>query len=150
PWVSDGRPAGNRLLADVNRSSLGSLPRQLAASGGGLFFTACHAARNRQLFRTAGSGTTAPLTTGGAAYCDIDVLQPLAVVTAGGTGYFLRDEATYDPRLWKSDGTPAGTAPLGGFRLNTSPLVAAFGGRLLFTADDPDGSAASGTAGTAH
>jgi large repetitive protein len=77
---------------------------------------------------------------------------PQQLIAAGSQLYFLGHEDgrsdPFDPQLWRSDLTPAGTYPLPG--LAARPLdLAAFGDRLAFTGETPEGFVLALTDGTA-
>lgn len=55
PWVSDGTPAGTRLLADLCAPGCSSFPAQFGVLGDVLYFTATHAARGVEPFVTDGT-----------------------------------------------------------------------------------------------
>jgi ELWxxDGT repeat protein len=117
-WVTDGTPAGTRRAAGhVAGSDAGSL-------GGLAYFGFSH------LKRPASELWSADGSTGGARR--VTVLRRFApgsnpLFQPFQDGVLLQALETGEPyRLWRSDGTPAGTAPLAGFPPDASRSVAGF------------------------
>lgn len=99
PWRTDGSPAGTALLADLEPGTTGSWPAEVTPLAGNLLFIA-----DGSLWRTQGvPGDAQSLAT---SVNQLTAAGPLAFFAgAGGTSWDL---------LWRSDGTPAGTAPVEG------------------------------------
>jgi ELWxxDGT repeat protein len=111
PYVTDGTPAGTRLLADiVPVDSSGSLPNGYTQSGAQMFFTAFTPETGRELWVS--NGTTA----GTRLVADIDGTSGNSLVNGAGTlvaarggVYFAADDGVAGRELWFSDGTAEGT-----------------------------------------
>ena len=156
PWVTDGTPAGTRLLKNINTNTApvnegaffiptGSAPAGFTALGSWVLFMADDGAHGMELWRT--DGTAA----GTALVKDINPTHnpspgfgpgssgPGKLTALGGKLYFGADDGTNGRGLWMTDGTGAGTVavPLGGL-VDATPdvgnLVTA-GGKLFFTAE---------------
>ena len=94
-WSTDGNPSSSRLVAHLGRTEPSSRPGQLEHAAGRLYFIAT-VGSTFDLWSTLGSPeSTAPLP--GA----VDVQT---VARAGNLAYYLESS-----RLWRTDGTPAGT-----------------------------------------
>jgi ELWxxDGT repeat protein len=104
PWVTDGTPAGTVQLADLNGSG-GSDPDQFTSAGSAAVFTARNAT-GRALYRTDGVNVV-ELLDGSASFAEPDRLAAFR----GGVA-FRADQSFENPRLWWTDGTQAGTAPV--------------------------------------
>ena len=114
-WRSDGTEAGTTLVADVLAGPGSSDPDGIAERNGDIFFVARDGVHGRELWKHSPSaGTTEMLadinTTG-----DTFTIAPFALpyvflVTAGNTTFFVADDGATGAELWKTDGTPAGTA----------------------------------------
>ena len=143
-WKSDGTSAGTVRVRDVNRvpnaetnPAAASWPGDLTEVGGKLYFAAQvgqqpvggdQAADDRELYVSDGTAAGTRLVrnvhTGGSS-------NPTSLTSYDGELYFA---ATNLPgtRLWRSDGTRAGTAPVSGFAMTPTSLTVA-GDRLFFT-----------------
>jgi len=128
-WATDGTEAGTRLAVP-----LGGQPAHITATDHAVFFAA-----ESVLWTTDGSaqGTERLAELTG---------EPSEMTAAGGKVFFLAP-GTDGQELWASDGTQAGTlqvtqlAPSQPFITNPDdpddgPVVAAFGGRVYFAAND--------------
>lgn len=108
-WVSDGTPAGTRILQDINRSTAsdgrpgGSDPADFFIAGSTLYFSADDGVHGRELWKTDGtsSGTVLvkDLVPGGGAGDPRDY----AILPSGEVLFVARSG------LWKTNGTAAGT-----------------------------------------
>jgi ELWxxDGT repeat protein len=122
-WSSDGRSGGTHLVADLFRQAPGSAPANLTAVGGEVFFTATDGVTTG-LWRSAGTA---------------DSTQPLAgaaqtLTAASGLLFFTQNGTDGMLRLWRTDGTAAGTRELpasDGARLVDGVSVA-YRGQLAF------------------
>jgi ELWxxDGT repeat protein len=139
PWMSDGTPAGTRLLVDLAPGYESTQPELVAHTGGRVFFSATTPAQGRELWVT--DGTTA----GTALLEDIrpgrEGSDPMKVGWHVGIVYFSADDGVHGRELWRSDGTPAGTwmiedvrpGPLGG--LDCASQGGIYRNRVYFCAD---------------
>jgi ELWxxDGT repeat protein len=131
-WRTDGTGAGTSLVADINPGAAGSSPGPGTVVGSRVFFTASNAASGRELWVTDGTPAgTMRLTELGPGAADGDLSHPAAF---NGQLYFRADPGnTGANRLWRSDGTVAGTGlVLPDHELEGDANLIAFGGRLLF------------------
>jgi ELWxxDGT repeat protein len=122
-WRTDAD--GTRQVADIARAAAGPIPRDLAAVGPHLFFSAC-AADRREVWRgSPGSGVRL------ADLQDTQTCTPFAArwydFTAVGSLLFY----TRGSELWRSDGTETGTFQLLGPG-SMYPPVEEVGGKALF------------------
>ncbi len=101
-WRSDGTEAGTMLVADINPGKADSVPYEITPVGNEVFFTAADESGNRRLWRTDSAGSRTPLVSD-------SVSDPTRLANLDGTLYFTAPgPAGFS--LWKTDGTPAGTA----------------------------------------
>lgn len=134
-WVSDGTPAGTRLVKDIVPGSGSSLPAIIGDVGSELYFATSEAGIGIRLWRTDGTESgTQPIATLSGTTAD------LGGKVVGNAAYF-----TVDGALWKSDGTAAVTGPV--VYWNEPPTVAIAGAEtgtsyqsyaFTFTATDAD------------
>lgn len=137
-WRSDGTAEGTVLVKDIVPGSASSSSfLRFTEAGSGLFFFTGDGVHGYELWRTDGTEAGTILVkdiTPGSASSD-----PYDLLGVEGTLFFFIADAdspnAYTLRLWKSDGTEAGT------RAVQSPPVAARGGfglqgNFLFSADD--------------
>jgi ELWxxDGT repeat protein len=139
-WRSDGTAAGTTLVKVINPGSLASLPQQLTAVGGTLYFTADDGVHGRQLWKSDGTPAGTVMLTniapGGTAN-----LQSLT--GAPGKVFFVATGANAHTGVWVSDGTAAGTrldkdlstGTLGSYPVLPTP----FHGALYFFAQNGTG-----------
>jgi uncharacterized repeat protein (TIGR01451 family) len=124
-WTSDGTAAGTARVADINPGTAWSFPVALTPLGGSTLFSANDGVHGTTLWRTdrTGPGTSLVKDLDPAGTNDfLSWLTPLGakIVFAG---------PQQEP--WTSDGTPAGTQPLGVPVTLDGPPVA-LAGKLLF------------------
>ncbi len=137
PWTSDGTPAGTRTLRDLVPGAASSIPHELTAAGGRLYFLADDAL-GPALWATDG---TSP---GTQRVATLPLFSQSHDLTAAGDRIFFVDGGfgSLHTSLWTSDGTAAGTRPVppfdraGGNGLGITSLVGAFGDSLLFSGFD--------------
>ncbi|HXO20767.1 MAG TPA: ELWxxDGT repeat protein, partial [Thermoanaerobaculia bacterium] len=141
-WSADGTPGGTRDLIPVLARPASSDPANLVALGGQLLFTACDGTA-RNLWASGGTEATTRLAAGpeaGGVCNSSPPMGPHGLITVGGTAYFRRDTPTFPiQELWRSDGTPQGTAKLADVRVastNDPPLQFAFEGQLWFVEEE--------------
>ena len=132
-WKTDGTTAGTLMVADLApgaaSSAFGSAaPTGLTRLGNALLFTAAATTGDTEVWRTDGTSVgTFPLTNLAATPGSIvytDSLHPAAVAVLGSFGYFVVRDASGTQKLWKTDGTVAGTAPLA--TIDTSDTAGAY------------------------
>jgi large repetitive protein len=147
-WVSDGTAPGTHLVEDIRPGSDGAQPREIAALGGKVYFHADDGVHGRELWSSdgtpAGTDLLADVRPDGDGFAFL-ALHALSAV--GPRLVFFADDGVHGNEPWASDGTPAGTAPLGDFRPGFDSFFpwaltfvpdrhAVLGGRLFFRAAD--------------
>ncbi|HEU5181145.1 MAG TPA: ELWxxDGT repeat protein [Candidatus Polarisedimenticolia bacterium] len=145
-WRTDGTEAGTSLVKDINPGPNSSNPGFSVELGGALFFPADDGVHGYELWRTDGTETgtrmVKEIRPGSTASpfqspSDNSTWFPQAV---GGILYFVADDGAHGLELWRSDGTEAGTFPLGSNSVAfdaTYPLFStSVGGIFFFSADD--------------
>lgn len=136
PFVSDGTSAGTRLLKDIRPGSAESVPGQMVALNGWVYFPATDPDGDRELWRT--DGTTA------GTQRFVDILPAGSSFPAGLARYGNRLVFTVSIdgayQLWVTDGTVAGTHPAGVAKNFTdiSGAVYVMGGKAYFAAATPE------------
>ena len=131
-WRSDGTATGTVLVKDVFPGASGSAPSLLAAAGSIVYFSADDGVNGRELWRSDGTaeGTSLvlDLRAGSAGS------NPGPAVHVGGKVFFAAVQS-FDPDLFVTDGTAAGTLKLR-TRAFASFLVS-YAGQLFFQGSDP-------------
>jgi ELWxxDGT repeat protein len=147
PWRREGGAAV--LVEDVCPGSCSSSPAQLAAAGGRVFFIASAPSGEpgRELWTTPLGGNGATRLT------DFTSIIPFpfnfsftySAAAVGGLVLFTADDGEHGIEVWRSDGTPAGTALVADLETRGEPgegsdlvFPTAWGDRLLFFAREPD------------
>jgi ELWxxDGT repeat protein len=145
-WVTDGTASGTRLLKDIRPGPKASKPEDLTAVGDLLYFTATDGKHGRELWRSDGTAEGTSLVAdlafgkGGSLLGEFAALgDELLFAVWDGPG-----ELVIPGTLYRTDGTEAGTQPLGpvgggdGLRRYWSefPATARVDDRLVFVADD--------------
>ncbi len=133
PFLTDGTPAGTRLLADLAAGAASSDPSRFFRVGNDVWFNADDGVRGRELYRFDGTNLhTFDLIPGpqGAA--------PGEFVGLNGVVLFVGRSAASPvvPILWRTDGTLTGTRPLATMQQVFGGLVR-LGDKVLFAATDP-------------
>ncbi len=139
PWITDGTPAGTRLLRDINPTGNSNASR-FVMFGGRTWFTATTASHGQELWVT--DGTMA----GTQQFLDVRPgsagSAPLPACVLGGKLFFVADDGVHGRELWCTDGTVAGTMMLrdiGGASAAAPGGVTPLGGIVLFYAEGPEG-----------
>ena len=161
-WKSDGTAAGTVMVDDINQVEIGaglflgnprtgySLPPNLTALNGSVFFAASDGAHGTQLWKTNGtvSGTvmlTDVSPTGGGLVPGRSSPQGLFTTpdnftNVNGTLYFTTADGTHGNELWESNGTEPGTFMVAdinpGSRGSYPANLTGVNGTLFFTAND--------------
>jgi len=130
-----------QLFVDLNTDTLSSTPRDAAAVGSTLYFTANDGMRGIELWKSDGTAAGTALVK--------DIIPgstgsyPSKLTAVGGTLYFVASDNENGRSLWKTDGTAAGTvlvkapSPDGGGAEPGS--LTGVGNTLFFTAVDSKG-----------
>jgi len=149
-WATDGTPAGTRLVRDIVPGPGSSGPGLLAASGGRILFRGYDPAHGPEPWVSdgteAGTQRLADVNPGSDSslyYTGSDEWNR-AVAFQGGF-LFVADNGTTGQELWKTDGTPAGTAlvkdilPGPRFPDSEPQGLTVFNGAVYFAARDSRG-----------
>lgn len=143
-WRSDGTPDGTYMVKNINATSQ-SNPRKLTAVGDRLFFTANDGTSNHGLELWTSDGTeegthlvfdSRPGAGGLPSSAELCGMGGDLYITASGETAGLPGQI-----LWRTDGTPAGTAPVftDPLTLPADPMhLGVADGHLFFSAVDPD------------
>jgi ELWxxDGT repeat protein len=142
-WRTDGSPAGTELVADLCPGRCSSRPRHLAAAGGRLLLSAEVGLLGREPWASDGTraGTVAlgDLCPGScSSVVESAGLWPAAL---GDSILFAARDPAAGAELWRTDGTPAGTARLAdlwaGPAGSDPQTLVAFDGLVYFGAAEP-------------
>jgi ELWxxDGT repeat protein len=109
PWASDGTSAGTALVTDIVPGPVTSDPVNLALGDSRSYFQADDGTTGRELWVYHGTGTETTLVKDLNPGGDPGVHGQMLAV--GDTVYFGGDDGT-GLKLWRSNGTAAGTAPV--------------------------------------
>ncbi len=130
-WRSDGTSTGTYRVLDIRPGGKTSNPRGLVRIGDEIFFSANDGQHGQELWVTDGTaiGThlVKEIVPGPVQGMAAGSIWPIAV-DVDGVAFFTPNG---DDRLWRSDGTEAGTFAVPGAPSNTSNLTA-FGSRVYF------------------
>jgi ELWxxDGT repeat protein len=131
PWASDGTPAGTALVTDIVSGPGTSDPFGLAVGDTRAYLQADDGTTGNELWVYRGPGTDTTLVEDVDPGDDSGVQGPMLAV--GDTVYFGGNDGT-GLKLWASDGTAGGTAPVSSsVFLDLTPHVWA-NGKLFFSA----------------
>jgi ELWxxDGT repeat protein len=143
-WESNGSPAGTAMVTDINPGTVGFSPSSLTNVSGTLFFVADDGVHGKELWRSNGlaAGTTlvsdiVPGSVGS---------NPVLLTNLSGTLFFAAGDGGVDRaglasyKLWRSDGTSAGTSVAAdfnpGFAAEVPGAMANVNGTLFFGTND--------------
>jgi ELWxxDGT repeat protein len=158
-WVTGLTAATTHVVTDINPGNADSNPQRLTRVGDLVFFTASDPTAGRELWRSDGTpGGTMRLADIGPGLLDAGIPYIAGFKSAQGSPkvFFFANDGTHGLEPWISDGTPAGTLPLGDLApgpsgslyssSNTSVVVA--GNELFFPANTTGGAHLWTTDGT--
>jgi ELWxxDGT repeat protein len=147
-WVTDGTPAGTRLVKNIQPPSpleyVQVFPYDAAAVvGDALFFFADDAIHGTELWRSDGTEAGTSLVKDiapGAASSFVRIVEGSAMTEYHGLLSFVADDGVHGAELWRSDGTAAGTYMASDINRDgpasfPASLTVMFD-RLYFSADD--------------
>jgi ELWxxDGT repeat protein len=111
-WRSDGTATGTRLVKDIYLGEQSSAPRHVAQVGGTVYFSAKDRIHGRELWKSDGTeeGTMMVMDIAPGASSSISFPPKPDLTESAGTTYFVADDGTHGPELWKTDGTSDGTS----------------------------------------
>ncbi|HEX2642776.1 MAG TPA: ELWxxDGT repeat protein, partial [Thermoanaerobaculia bacterium] len=144
-WKSDGTEPGTVLVKDIRTGIESSNPDRLTDVGGDLFFFALTDAVGRELWKSDGTEAGTSLVkdirpgteSSSRPFFGIGERFTAAI---GRTFYFVADDGSSGPELWKSDGTEAGTVLVKdifpGAQGSEPALLTRVRNRLFFVAGD--------------
>jgi ELWxxDGT repeat protein len=144
PWATDGTATGTRMVADLCTEpqefnpTASSWPAHFTAGSGRVFFTARGDDGSAGWYAGSGAVSGTRLLTAFGVPSDQITILPSAV--AGATAFlFTQEQWTYRWDLWRSDGTPQGTALAASLYAGwenpwTPGPLYPFGGRVFFSA----------------
>ena len=109
-WVTDGTPAGTRIVRDINPGRAASGPDELTAAGGRLYFAAAEETHGRELWTSDGTAAGTRLVQDIAPFGPSS--EPADLTVAGGRLYFTADDGVAGRELWSLPlAGPAGCQP---------------------------------------
>ena len=144
-WKSDGTAAGTVLVKDINPGCESSSPEELTAAGSRIFFRARTMEHGEELWvsdgTAAGTHLVVDLGHGTDGYGGPRSSWPSHFCAASdGTVFFTAEDINNERRLWRSDGTEAGTVLVENIT-EGGPLspqsITAIGDQLFFSASSP-------------
>jgi ELWxxDGT repeat protein len=143
-WKSNGTATGTTLVKDIYAGSAESFPDNLTAVGSTLYFGAHNGTNGRELWKSNGTTTGTVLVKdinpGAASYSGGGFPHLSHFTVFNGTLYFIT--YTDRPRIWKTDGTAAGTIPVSPLNRNfieINPNLTVFKGSLYYVVNGPTG-----------
>lgn len=126
-WVTDGTPAGTRLVKDINLGRDSSRVAPGDSLGGTLFFFADDGAYGPELWASDGTADGTRLV--------VDTTpEPWGISSGSLAGVGTTLFFSTGTALWRSDGTPAGTFRLVAFTEARIEALIELGGALVFVA----------------
>jgi ELWxxDGT repeat protein len=143
-WRTDGTAAGTELFLDICTGPCHSAPDNMAVLGGRLFFTADDGVHGREPWVSDGTraGTHLLYDVCPGACDSIAALGPGTpwIAAAGATVLMtLRDGTTADFQLWRTDGSPQGTAKVTADLPTQQGGLTSFAGRVFYVSTDAAG-----------
>jgi ELWxxDGT repeat protein len=138
-WKTDGTAAGTVIVKDMNPGVVSSTPREIRAFAGALYFQAWNDAQGAELWKSDGTaaGTAVVKDVNPGSANAFPAVYPNLLGEAGGSLFFFANEGTAGTRLWKTNGTAAGTVLVKSILPGAS--FGALGSHLYFHAAGPDG-----------
>lgn len=134
-WISDGTPAGTRMVRDIRPGTRSSKPQALTRFGDRLLFTAYDGTHGRELWVSDGTKAGTRIVrdirsgSGGA--------LPRGITVVGRIAYLGATEPTHHWGLWRTDGTRAGTRLVhaaGAGRYDSISGITTMGDHIYFVA----------------
>ncbi len=133
-WVSDGTPAGTRLVKDIVPGTVGSQPHSLAAVGERVFFLIGTDTTDAELWISDGTDAGTHLVAD-AVLCGYGYGGGMRTTLLGERLFFWREPPQHgsSANLWVSDGTETGTCFVKGL-FSYPTWMATAGARFFFVA----------------
>ena len=141
PWVTDGTPAGTRLLKDINPGPASCGVEMVTAMNGAVYFVADDGSNGIELWRSDGTadGTRIVANIGPGEASGTGSIGSGSFPVINNVLYFPGNDGITGSELWRSDGTTAGTYRLSdgvSGAANLSPYdFRVVGTRLYFRVD---------------
>src|SRR5688572_9843313 len=130
------------LVRDINPGAGSSLPRDFLAAGERLFFLAYHPAMHNELWSSRGTAAS----TSGLDFTPGSEESTYPILTlALGEEVIFSLTPSFGPALYRTDGTPGGTAYLAAVNASGSRFAAVRGGVGVFRGDSPNAYRTDGT-----
>ncbi|MCA8951416.1 MAG: hypothetical protein KDE27_18050 [Planctomycetes bacterium] len=136
PWISDGTPAGTRLLLDINPGPEGSSPNEFTAFHGKVYFVASEPGTGLELWESDGTAAGTLLAADVFAGPSSSVPAHLHVLPGGGALLFQARSPSFGYDLYSYDpvaGTATRLAVLNASSFNGPRDFHDVGGRTLFS-----------------
>jgi ELWxxDGT repeat protein len=113
-WRSDGTPAGTTLLKDLQPGPYSSLPAEITRAGSTVFFRSDAGTQHEKLWKTDGTPAGTVLLRSVEQFYNFGNFSPRDLTALGNSLLFLGSCCNNSlPELITSDGTAAGTQPVG-------------------------------------
>lgn len=144
-WRTDGTPEGTQMVRDIAPGAAASTPEALTDVNGNLFFTATDGTFGRELWKSDGTeqGTVLVKNIRPGSASSMASATSTPIVNFNGQAFFIANDGSVGPELWKSDGTEPGTVRVKDVRTGpqTSDIrkLTAVGNVLYFAAEDQPG-----------
>jgi ELWxxDGT repeat protein len=145
-YKSNGTAAGTVLIKDIRTGSADSAPDNLTAVGSTLYFGAFASSTGRELWKSNGTSTgtilVKDITPGTGSYAGGGYPHLSYFTIFNGSLYFMA--YTDRPRVWKTNGTAAGTIPISPLNTNfieINPNLTVFNGALYYVDNGSQGPA---------
>jgi ELWxxDGT repeat protein len=135
-WVTDGTAAGTRLVADIVPGPKSSVPFDLVAFTGGVFFSAEDEDHGRELWKSDGTADGTVLVADIAPGPVSSNATPIGMLNGK---LLFRVRLQEETQLWTSDGTSAGTLRLGTLTIAPDARVFVNGNFAYFPVSDASG-----------
>jgi len=133
-WRSDGTAAGTTLVKDLQPGPYSSLPAEITRAGNTVFFRSDAGTSHEKLWKTDGTPAGTVLLRSVEQFYNFGNFSPRDLTALGDSLLFLGSCCNNSfPELIKSDGTPAGTQPVGTWPDSFyGSSIASLGDRILF------------------
>jgi MYXO-CTERM domain-containing protein len=138
PWVSDGTAAGTRMVADLNPGPRDSIPAEFVPFQGLTFFRAEQRFVGLELWKTDGTAEGTRMATDQ----NPGASAPFGIFPWKDHVYFWNLDPGWGARLYRSDGTPEGTAEVSTsvtVPTDTNFAFQGWGDLLFFVGEDTEG-----------
>lgn len=113
-WRSDGTPAGTTLVKDLQPGPASSLPAEITRAGSTVFFRSDAGTQHEKLWKTDGTPAGTVLLRSVEQFYNFGNFSPRDLTVLGNSLLFLGSCCNNSlPELIRSDGTAAGTQPVG-------------------------------------